>query len=217
MRMGSPDWRNALAWIAVAGGICAFSLPALADAPAGADEMSLTSAVEFPQPLTLGVQYKTAALPAWVAFYEVGFFQYSFSGGGRSISTYSMETGVRYHPWLNGFYVGGQLGFRKIGLEVDISGLKQDGVSLANTAHASLGTLYAGVFGGFEWRLGPRFGLALDAGLQLALLHSGSISIEADPSLEDGTDLSVSDRKQMDRISGLPLPQIAILRMIWYL
>jgi hypothetical protein len=182
-----------------------------------ADEMALTSAVEFPQPLTLGVQYKTDALPAWVAFYEVGFFQYSFSGGGRSVSTYSMETGLRYHPWVNGFYVGSQLGFRKIGLQVDISNLKQDGVSLANTAHASLGTLYAGLFSGFEWRLGARFGLAFDLGLQLALLHSGSISIEADPSLDDGTDLSVSDRKQMDRLSGLPLPQIAILRMIWYL
>jgi hypothetical protein len=177
---------------------------------ARADEVSLTSAVEFPQPLTLGVQYKTAALPAWVAFYEVGFFQYSFSGGGRSISTYSMETGVRYHPFLNGFYIGSQLGFRKIGLQVDISNLKQDGVSLANTANASLGTFYAGLFMGQEWRLGRSFGIALDAGLQLALLHSGGITIEADPSLGDGTDLSVSDRKQMNRLSGLPLPQIAI-------
>ncbi|NDF14115.1 DUF3575 domain-containing protein [bacterium] len=190
---------------------------ALSVPPAHADELSVTSAVEFPQPLTLGLQYKTDAHPEWVAFYEVGFFQYSFSGGGRSISTYSMETGVRYHPFLNGFYVGSQLGFRKIGLQVDISNLKQDGVSMADTATASLGTLYAGLFSGYEWRLGKGFGIAFDAGLQLALLHAGGIRIEADPSLGDGTDLSVSDRKQMDRISGLPLPQIAILRLIWYL
>ncbi len=181
------------------------------------NELGVSTGLEFPQPLTLGVQYKTDALPAWVAFYKAGFFAYPFSGGSRSVSIYSMEIGARYHPFLNGFYVAGQLGFRKMGVTVDISNLKQDGVSLANTATASLGTVYTGALIGYEWRLGPKFSIGVDAGVQLALIHSGGITISADPSLEDGTDNSVSDQKEMRRISGLPVPQIAVLRLVWYI
>jgi hypothetical protein len=181
------------------------------------NELGLSTGIEFPQPLTLGVQYKTEALPAWVAFYKAGFFAYPFSGGSRSVSIYSMEIGARYHPFLNGFYVAGQLGFRKSGVTVDISNLKQDGVSLANTATASLGTVYTGLLLGHEWRLTPKFSIAIDAGMQFALIHSGGITISADPSLEDGTDNSVSDQKEMRRISGLPVPQIAVLRLVWYI
>jgi hypothetical protein len=181
------------------------------------NELGLSTGLEFPQPLTLGVQYKTDALPAWVAFYKAGFFSYPFSGGSRSVSIYSMEIGARYHPFVNGFYVAGQLGFRKAGVTVDISNLKQDGVSLANTATASLGTVYTGLLLGYEWRLGPKFSIAMDAGIQLALIHSGGITISADPSLDDGTDNSVSDQKEMRRISGLPVPQIAVLRLVWYI
>jgi len=184
---------------------------------ASANEVGVSTGIEFPQPLTLGVQYKTDALPAWDAFYKVGFFDFPFSNGSRAVSIYSMEVGARYHPLLNGFYVAGQLGFRKIGVTVDISNLKQDGVSLASTATASLGTVYTGILLGHEWRLSPRLSLAVDAGIQFALIHSGGITITMDPGQDDGTDNSVSDQKEMRRISGLPLPQIAVLRLVWYI
>ncbi len=192
-------------------------IPGPLSGSARGNELGLSTGIEFPQPLTLGVQYKTDALPAWVAFYKAGFFAYPFSGGGRSVSIYSMEIGARYHPFLNGFYVAGQLGFRKAGVTVDISNLKQDGVSLASTATASLGTVYTGLLLGHEWRLTPKFSIAVDAGMQFALIHSGGITISADPSLDDGTDNSVSDQKEMRRISGLPVPQIAVLRLVWYI
>ena len=192
-------------------------LAALLSSSARGNELGVSTGVEFPQPLTLGVQYRTDELPAWDAFYKAGFFAYPFSGGSRSVSIYSMEIGARYHPFLNGFYVAGLLGFRKVGVTVDISNLKQDGVSLANTATASLGTVYTGALLGYEWRLSPKFSIAFDAGMQFALLHSGGITITTNPGADDGTDNSVSDQKEMRRISGLPLPQIAVFRLVWYI
>ena len=184
---------------------------------ARADQVAVMSAVEFPQPLTLGVQYRSDQMPAWDAYAKTGFFSYPFSSSSRSVSIYSMEVGARYHPFLNGFYVASGLGFRKLGITVDISNLKQDGVSLANTAVANVGTVYTGIQLGHEWRLSAKVALAVDLGIQFALLHSGGITIETDPAQSDGTDNSVSDRLEMNRISGLPLPQIAVLRFLWYL
>ena len=180
-------------------------------------EMAVTSAVQLPQPLTLGVQLTGDAHPDWSAFYEAGFFKFPLTSSTRSVSTYSMETGVRYHPFSNWFYVEGELGFRQLSVSVDITNLKQDGVSLASAAIANLGTVYSGVLVGGEWRLAPKFALAFDLGVQLALLHTGGITIVTLPGQDDGTDNSVSDKAEMKRISGLPLPQIAVFRLVWYI
>jgi hypothetical protein len=127
-----------------------------------------------------------------------------------------MEAGVRYHPFSNGFFVTGELGFRQLSVTVDISNLKQDGVSLADSATANLGTFFAGVLIGGEWRVMPKLALAFDVGVQAALIHTGGITINASGE-NDGTDNSVSDRLEMKRISGLPFPQIAVFRLVWYI
>lgn len=180
-------------------------------------EFAFTTAVAIPQPLTIGVQAHRTNQPDLDAFYEAGFFKYPLSASTRSGSDYTFEAGLRYHPFANWFYVAGELGFRHIGVNVDISNLKQDGVALANTATLSLGTFFAGFLAGGEWRLAEHFALAFDLGLQLALIHTGSITINADPSQIDGTDNSVDDQKELKRISGLPLPQIAVFRLVWYI
>lgn len=176
-----------------------------------------TAAIGLPQPLTLGIQVHSLTQPALDVFYEGGFFKFPLSSSTRSGSDYTFEAGLRYHPFLNWFYVGSELGFRHVGVNVDISNLKQDGVALANTATLSLGTFFAGILVGGEWRVTSRVALAFDLGIQIALIHTGGITINADPSQIDGTDNSVDDQRELKRISGLPLPQIAILRGIWYL
>jgi hypothetical protein len=107
------------------------------------------------------------------------------------------------------------VGYRQIGITVDISNLKQDGVSLANSAALSLGTFYTALGIGYDWKVSEGFGLAFDLGYQFALLHTGAIQINSIE--DDGTDNSVDDAREMKRISGLPVPQIAVLRAIWYL
>jgi hypothetical protein len=199
------------------------SLILLASGVARADEVpagvriGVTSAVSLPQPLLLGVRLRPSAAPDWESFFEGGWFRYGFGSGKRALSSATLKGGARYHPFSNGWFVAGELGFRWVDLVVDISNLKLDGVSLADTAVARLGTLFGGLLIGGEWSLSERLALGFDLGVQLALLHAGSITIHAAPDQEAGTDNTVSDRKAMDRISGLPLPQIAILRLVWYL
>jgi len=180
-------------------------------------DLAFTTAIAFPQPLTIGIQGHRENQPYLDAFYEGGFFKYPITAATRSFNDYSMAVGLRYHPFHNWFYTSAAIGFRHVGLSVDISNLKQDGVALANTATLSMGTFFVGLMVGGEWKFTQSFGLAFDLGMQLALLHTGGIQIKADPAQDDGTDLSVDDSKEMSRISGLPLPQIAIFRFIWYI
>jgi hypothetical protein len=192
--------------------------------PAGATEldrpgvrMGVTSAVSFPQPLLLGVRLRPEASPDWESFFEGGWIRYGFGSSSRAISSATVKGGARYHPFSNAWYVVSELGFRWVSLTVDISNLKLDGVPLAEAAVADLGTLFGGVGVGGEWNLTPRFAIGFDLGVQLALLHAGALTIRAAPDQEAEYDPSVSDRKVMRRISGLPLPQIAVLRLVWYL
>ena len=178
---------------------------------------AFTTAITFPQPLMIGIQTHRSDTPNWDAFYEAGFFKYPLTSSKRSGADYSMELGVRYHPFSNWFYACSELGFRHIGLNVDISNLKQDGVALASTAQGSIGTFFTGLLVGGEWHLSKGVAIAFDLGYQFALLHTGSITIVTDPSQNDGTDNSVDDSKEMKRISGLPIPQIALLRLVWYI
>ena len=180
-------------------------------------DLAFTTAVAFPQPLTLGIQAHRKDQPGLDVFYEAGFFKYPLTSATRSFSDYSMVVGARYHPFQNWFYTSAELGFRHIGITVDLSNLKQDGVALASSATLNMGTLFFGVLVGGEWKLSQSFGLAFDLGLQLALLHTGGIQIKADPTQDDGSNLSVDDSKEMSRISGLTVPQIAIFRFIWYI
>jgi hypothetical protein len=178
----------------------------------------LTTAIAFPQPLTIGVQAHQKEHPDLDVFYEAGFFKYPVTSSTREFSDYSMAAGARFHPFSNWFYFSPELGFRHIGIKVDISNLKQDGVALANTATLSMGTFFLGLLMGGEWHLSENVALAFDFGIQIALLHTGGIGIVADPSQDnDPNDLTVDDSKEMSRISGLPLPQIAILRFVWYI
>lgn len=178
---------------------------------------AFTTAVSLPQPLVIGIQTRRPDSPKFDAFFEGGFFKYPLTSSNRSVSEYGLQAGVRYHPFANWFYVTGELGFRHIGINVDISNLKQDGVALANTAQGSIGTFYTGVLVGGEWRIFTNFALAFDVGYQFAIFHTGSITIVTDPSQDDGTDYSVDDSKEMKRISGLPIPQIALFRLVWYI
>jgi hypothetical protein len=179
---------------------------------------ALTTAVAFPQPLTLGIQVHKTDTPDFDAFYEAGFFKYPLTNATRSFSDYSIDAGVRWHPFHNWFYTSAALGYRQIGISVDISNLKQDGLALANSATLSIGTFFLGLLVGGEWKLTSNVSFAFDLGIQLALLHTGGIEIHADPAQDsDPNDLTVDDNKELRRISGLPLPQIAILRFIWYI
>ena len=177
----------------------------------------IISAITVPQPLSLGYEVIYPGLPALHFFAEGGYFKMPLSGHLKNASVWSVQAGTRFFPFENWFYAACTLGFRQVGLGTDISNLQVNGVSLANTADLKLNAAIFGVAVGGQWSLSPKVAISFDLGVQLAipLLHGGNTSIVQDN--PDGTDLSVDDSDALYRITSIPLPQIALVRFIWYI
>jgi hypothetical protein len=198
-----------------------FSIPALA----AIDEVqmqeksrhALTAGMVLPQPLSLGYEYIHPNLDQFHFYAEGGYFYWPLSSRLKSISAWSLQAGTRFFPLQNWFYVSGALGFRQIGVGADISSLKMDGVSLANSADLKLNAAIVGIALGGQWSINADMALGVDLGVQLPipLLHGGTTEIIQDQ--PDGSDLSVDDSAALYRISGMPVPQIALIRFIWYI
>jgi hypothetical protein len=181
---------------------------------------AVTAAITVPQPLTIGIERKFDVENQLSAFLEGGWFKYSFGEGkSRSVKDYSIISGVRYRPFLNWLTLTGELGFRHIGVQVDISNLKMDGQSLANTATLGVNALFLGILVGGQWLISENVAVGFDVGLQMSvpLAHGGKVDIRQNPSQVDGSDLSVDDEEVMKRISSIPIPQIALARFVWYI
>ncbi len=177
---------------------------------------ALTLGLMLPQPISVGYETVFPGLELFHFFAEGGYFSLPLSSRLKNISTWSIQAGTRYFPLQNWLYLSGSLGFRQIGVGADISSLKMDGVSLANDANLTLNSAIIGLCVGGQWNLNESMALTFEAGAQLPLpwLHGGKTTIVQD--VPDGTDLSVDDSDALYRISGMPVPQIALVRFIWY-
>ncbi len=178
---------------------------------------ALTTGISVPQPLTVGWEMDSLAIPELHFFAEGGYFYLPLSSRLKNFSVWSVQAGARYFPFQNWVYFSGALGYRQLGLGADISNLKMDGVSLANQANLSLKAALLNLCAGGQWFLSPKVALSAEIGFQLPipLLHGGSTSIIQDQ--PDGTDLGVDDQDALERITGMLLPQIALVRFIWYI
>lgn len=177
----------------------------------------ITAGISVPQPLTLGYERTFADLPSIHFFGEGGYFALPLSGNLKKVSVWGVSVGARYFPLENWLYATGALGFRQMGLSSDLSKLQIDGVSLANNADLTLNAIIADLGVGGQWFLSSRLALSVEVGMQLPIpgLHWGSTEIVQN--VPDGTDLSVDDEDALDRITGMPLPKIALVRFIWYI
>jgi len=177
----------------------------------------IITAITVPQPLSVGYEVIYPELPELHFFAEGGYFKMPLSGHLKNASVWSIQAGARYFPFENWFYLAGTLGFRQVGLGTDISNLQVNGVSLANTADLKLNAAILGVAVGGQWFLSPKVAISFDLGIQLAipLLHGGNTDIVQDN--PDGTDLTVDSSDALYRITSIPLPQIALVRFIWYI
>ncbi len=178
---------------------------------------AITTAITVPQPLSLGYEIIYPDLPMIHFFAEGGYFKLPLSGRLKSFSIWSVAAGARIFPVENWLYFSGALGFRQIGLGTDISNLKLDGVSLANNADLTLNAALFDLAIGGQWFLSEKVAISFELGVQLPIpgLHGGSTEIVQDVS--DGTDLSVDDADALSRLTNIPIPQIALVRFIWYL
>jgi hypothetical protein len=177
----------------------------------------LTAGMVLPQPLSLGYEYINPDLDRFHFFAEGGYFYWPLSTRLTNVSAWSIQAGARFFPVNDWFYLSGALGFRQIGVGADLSSLQMDGVALANRADLKLNAAILGVALGGQWSINADMALAVDLGVQLPipLLHGGTTEIVQDQ--PDGTDLSVDDSDALYRISGMLVPQIALIRFIWYI
>lgn len=176
---------------------------------------ALTTSITVPQPLALGVQANWDSLPGWEVYAEGGYFRYPWSNSSRQFADYSFQVGVRVHPFSNWFFVATELGYRHIGLLADISSLKQGGQALASTAQLSIKSFFLALLVGGEWQISDSLSYAFDLGLQFEVIRSGGVNILPDPNDPDPGDLTVNTDAALSRISSLPLPQVALIRLIW--
>lgn len=176
----------------------------------------LITAVTVPQPLSVGVLAVPSSNPDLAYFVEGGYFRFGF-GKNRTINDASVALGVRYRPWSDWFVAGASFGYRRFGVSADISSLQTEGAPIASQANLHLNALFFALFVGGQWNLSENVVFGVDVGLQLAALAWGAVTIDADPAATDPADLSVEDDAPMRRVAGIPIPQIALIRFIWYL
>jgi hypothetical protein len=196
-----------------AGGSC---LDAQAQSDIPSYRWGLLTAVTVPQPLSIGLLAVPSDHPDLAYFIEGGYFRFGF-GKNRTINDASVAVGVRYRPFSDWFVTGINFGYRRFGVSVDISSLQSEGTPIASQANLHLNALFFGLFVGGQWNLSPNVVFGVDLGLQMAALAWGAVTIDADPSATDPTDLSVDDSAAMRRVASIPIPQIALVRFIWYL
>lgn len=184
-------------------------------APTPSDRWAILTAITVPQPLAVGVLRELASHPDLAYYVEGGWFRFGF-GNNRAINDWSVSVGVRYRPRSDWFVTGLSFGYRRVGLTADISGLQAEGEPIASRASLDLNALFFGIFVGGQWPLSSQVSIGFDLGAQLAVVPWGDVTIDSAPGA-DNTDLSVDASRSMRRIANLPIPQIALVRVIWYL
>ncbi len=191
----------------------ALELQSESGASPGLKVYSITSAITLPQPLSVGVTLSHPDFQNWKGFIEGGYFKYPISESSRSFSALSIQSGLRYFPFQDsGWYVFSSLGFRELGVKVDLSNLKSDGVSLASSARLKLRALFLGAGFGGIFELNSWLSLGFDVGVQLSLIGGGSVTIDPSAEADSQTDLSVEADQALARLSSLPVPTIGLLR-----
>ncbi|MBS1957880.1 MAG: DUF3575 domain-containing protein [Bdellovibrionales bacterium] len=179
--------------------------------------LGVVTAITVPQPLSVGLEAIPSFDPDLSFFVEGGYFRLSF-GNNRILNDWTAMVGVRYHPWSDWFLIGIEFGYRHVGFNADISSYKSDGEApLASSAGLSLNTVFFGLIVGGQWPLSENVSIGVDLGAQLSPISWGNVTVNADQSAADPTDPYVDASDAMGRISKLPLPQIALVRLIWYI
>lgn len=179
--------------------------------------LGIITAITVPQPLSIGLEAVPESNRDLSFFVEGGYFRLSF-GNNRILSNWTVMSGVRYHPFSDWFLIGLQFGFRHIGFNADISSYKSEGEApLASSAGLSLNTVFFGLIVGGQWSLSKNVTLGVDLGAQLSPISWGNVGVNVDQNSADPTDPYVDASDSLGRISKLPIPQIALVRIIWYI
>lgn len=180
--------------------------------------------ISFPQPVVIGVETSCEGESKFCSRHlrygwEGGFVPLSLSSGQRKLSIFSTQAGVRYFPSARGtgWVFGLGLGFRRISFSTDLSAFKLNNEVLASSATLTTSSLFLAPSVGGRWNLTQNLQIAVDLGIQLAVVSSGGLEFvnnraDRDPAVDLATDTA-----SIQRLGSLKIPQITLTRLIYNL
>jgi len=173
----------------------------------------------FPQPLQIGAELQSLSLPALKAYGAIGFFQYPFTGGDRSLNTLSARLGARYFPNQNWYFGSAGFGYRTISFNANLSSFTIDNQVLATTDTITLRTFFFELALGTDFKLSKALSLGFDVGVQIPLIASAQMNLVNANTGQNSSNSSLLavDSSPMTRIAGLLLPELTFFRLTWHL
>ena len=177
--------------------------------------------IGFPQPVQWGTEVQCREITEegicsypYKTTFDGGYFFIPLSGGKRKITMWSMQVGLRSRK-ERGLMFGLSMGFRKAGLDADLSEFKLSGVTLASNGHFKASSWFVQPSVGWRWVLSSGLSLQMDLGLQVPII--GSASLTFDPSADGaGIDLS-AEQNGVQRVGKLIAPVVTLGRLIYRL
>ena len=189
------------------------------EAPCWAENSSFVYAPEFgvtfPQPLRIGVEARTDTKVRY--YFGGGYFKYPLGSSTHQFSVMSFDGGARYFPHFYGLYASLGLGYRRVGVTTNVSAFQIEGQAVASSASLALNTIFFFPSIGINFGLTKKLFIGFDIGVQYALIAWGSLNMNADGLSTNSNDLQVDNGPAMNRVAGLLVPEITILRLSWVL
>lgn len=200
--------------------------PLVVEIPAGPRHFHLAPiiGISFPQPVVIGVETSCEGESNFCSRHfrygwEGGFVPLSLSSGLRKLSIFSTQTGIRYFPSTGGtgWVFGMGLGFRRISFSTDLSAFKLNNEVLASSATLTTSCFFLAPSVGGRWNLTQSLQIAVDVGVQLAIVSSGGLEFVNDRSDRDPAVDLATDTSSIQRLGALKIPQVTLARLIWNL
>jgi hypothetical protein len=203
---------------------CSYSSPALCFDIGDTIKLGPEVALSFPQPIQIGAElYCTGG---WILcseqfkyYIDAGYFNYKISSSGNAIGASSVEGGLRYFPFSFPLFFSMGLGYRRVFGSLNMSEFKIDELVLATNANFDLSTFYFGP--GLGWRVSvtERLFLSFEFGIQLAILKGGDVFLEnrdTGQNSSNSEDLQINSGRALQRIAGLTIPRLTLVRFAMY-
>jgi hypothetical protein len=180
--------------------------------------------VSFPQPLQIGAQISCSGTglfchSRWKYYVDTGFFPVSLSSDSRKLEIFSIETGARITPFSFPLTFSLGLGYRTINFSTrDVSAFLLDGATVASNASLIFSTLYFNPGIGWEFNLSEQLTLAIQIGMQFALIGNGSLFLSNQSTGANSGNSSLLETDSgapLRRVASLVVPSLTLMRLTW--
>lgn len=173
--------------------------------------------VAVPQPLNLGVEVYQGDQINFKFYLDAGYFQYPLSSSASfQFSIASIETGMRYSPYNNWWYLSLGMGFRNIRvMTTRISSFKIEDEVMATAGILGLSTFYFSPMLEARVSLSKSASVSFGVGVQISVFASGNLSLEnsnTGANSDNSSTLAINSGTYISRIAAIIVPRVTLFR-----